>query len=37
MDDNPRHHLIMFIVMIIFGILFNPMNALAYRLSDLYL
>ena len=37
MNNNPRHHLIMFIVMIIFGILFNPMNALAYRLSDLYL
>ena len=37
MNDNPRHHIIMFIVMIIFGILFNPMNALAYRLSDLYL
>ena len=27
---------IMFIVMIIVGMLFNPMNVLAYRLSDLY-
>lgn len=28
---------IMFIVMVIFGMLFNPMNVLAYRLSDLYI
>lgn len=27
---------IMFIVMVIVGMLFNPMNVLAYRLSDLY-
>ena len=27
----------MFIVMIIVGILFNPMNILAYRFSDLYI
>ena len=27
----------MFIVMVIVGMLFNPMNILAYRLSDLYL
>ena len=27
----------MFIVMIIIGMLFNPMNILAYRLTDLYL
>ena len=28
---------IMFIVMVIIGILFNPMNILAYRFSDLYI
>ena len=28
---------VMFIIMIIVGMLFNPMNILAYRLSDLYL
>ncbi len=27
----------MFIVMVIVGMLFNPMNILAYRLSDLYI
>ena len=27
----------MFIVMVIIGMLFNPMNVLAYRLSDLYI
>ena len=27
----------MFIVMVIIGILFNPMNILAYRFSDLYI
>ena len=32
-----KHHCIMFIVMIIIGMLFNPMNILAYRLTDLYL
>ena len=32
-----KYHVIMFVVMVIFGILFNPMNALAYRLNDLYL
>jgi hypothetical protein len=37
MANNPKHHVIKFIIMIISGILFNPMNALAYRLSDLYL
>lgn len=31
------HHLIQFLVMIIVGVLFNPMNALAYRINDLYL
>ena len=29
--------LIMFIVMIIVGMLFNPMNILAYRINDLYI
>ena len=29
--------IIMFIVMVIIGMLFNPMNILAYRLSDLYI
>ena len=32
-----KHHLIQFVVMAVVGILFNPMNVLAYRLSDLYL
>ncbi len=31
------HQVIQFIIMTIVGILFNPMNMLAYRLSDLYL
>ena len=31
-----KRHIIMFIVMVIIGMLFNPMNILAYRLSDLY-
>lgn len=31
------HHLIKFIIMIIVGVLFNPMNVLAYRINDLYL
>ena len=29
--------MIMFIIMVIIGILFNPMNILAYRFSDLYI
>ena len=32
-----KYQFIMFIVMIIFGLLFNPMNVLAYRFNDLYL
>ena len=32
-----RTQLIMFVVMVAFGLLFNPMNILAYRFSDLYL
>ena len=33
---NVKYQIIMFIVMII-GMLFNPMNILAYRFSDLYI
>ena len=29
-------HLVQFIVMIIVGVLFNAMNMLAYRISDIY-
>ena len=32
-----KHQSIQFIIMIIVGILFNPMNVLAYRFNDLYL
>ncbi len=32
-----RSHLISFTVMVVIGLLFNPMNILAYRYSDLYL
>ena len=32
-----KHQSIQFIVMIIIGMLFNPMNILAYRLDDLYI
>jgi len=32
-----RTQIIMFIIMALVGILFNPMNILAYRISDLYL
>ena len=31
-----KQQIIMFIVMFLVGILFNPMNVLAYRISDLY-
>ena len=31
-----KHHIIQFSIMIIIGMLFNPMNVLAYRLDDLY-
>ena len=37
MKINVKFFLIQFIVMTIVGILFNPMNMLAYRFSDLYL
>lgn len=32
-----RHQTIQFIIMVIIGMAFNPMNVLAYRISDLYL
>jgi len=36
-SDLYKKQIIMFIVMVIIGMLFNPMNILAYRLSDLYM
>ena len=32
-----KTHIIMFIIMIICGMMFNPMNILAYRINDLYI
>ena len=32
-----KRQIIMFIIMVIVGMLFNPMNILAYRFSDLYI
>ena len=32
-----KRQFIMFIIMVIIGMLFNPMNILAYRFSDLYI
>ena len=32
-----KHQAIQFVVMIIVGMLFNPMNVLAYRVSDLFI
>ncbi len=32
-----KRQFIMFIVMVVIGMLFNPMNVLAYRFSDLYI
>ena len=32
-----KHQFIMFIVMVVIGMLFNPMNILAYKFTDLYL
>ena len=37
MNNLLNWHVTMFVVMAIVGILFNPMNVLAYRISDLYL
>ena len=36
-EEIMKHQLIMFIVMVIVGISFNPMNMLAFRFGDLYL
>lgn len=36
MNINIKNQIIMFVIMIITGMLFNPMNVLAYRLNDLY-
>ena len=36
MNKFLKNQLIMFIIMMLVGIFFNPMNILAYRLSDLY-
>lgn len=33
----PRTQIVMFLIMVLVGILFNPMNILAYRLNDIYL
>ena len=35
---NPliKTHIIQFVVMIIVGVCFNPMNMLAYRFDDMY-
>ena len=37
MNKSVRDNIILFVVMTIMGIVFNPMNMLAYRWSDLYL
>lgn len=37
MNDEIKRQSIMFVVMVIVGMLFNPMNILAYRISDLYI
>ena len=36
MNKFVRNQLIMFIIMMLVGIFFNPMNILSYRFSDLY-
>tara|TARA_B110000208_G_scaffold189038_1_gene249825 strand:+ start:4493 stop:4936 length:444 start_codon:yes stop_codon:yes gene_type:complete len=37
MKNGYSKQIIMFIVMVVIGMLFNPMNILAYRIDDLYL
>jgi len=37
MNNYIYGHVVMFIVMVIVGICFNPMNILAYRFNDLYI
>ena len=34
---NLNFYLIQFVIMVLVGVLFNPMNALAFRYNDLYL
>ena len=34
---NLKFHVIQFFIMVVVGVLFNPMNALAFRYKDLYL
>ena len=36
MKINYKHQIIMFIVMVIVGMLFNPMSMLAYDIEHLY-
>ena len=35
-STNLKYQIIMFVVMVLVGMMFNPMNILAYRFSDLY-
>jgi hypothetical protein len=35
-NNIDKKQIIMFIIMVIMGMLFNPMNILAYRISDIY-
>lgn len=35
--NNYKHYIIMFVIMTLVGILFNPMNILAYNINDIYL
>ncbi len=37
MKINYKFQIVMYIVMVIVGMMFNPMNVLAFRLNDLYL
>lgn len=37
MNNILKKQIIMFIIMVIIGVLFNPMNILAYRIDDLYM
>ena len=36
MNKSIKSHVIMFIIMVIVGMLFNPMNMLAFKINDLY-
>ena len=37
MKINYKFQIVMYVVMVIVGMMFNPMNVLAFRLNDLYL